>query len=217
MGVSPADNLRLQLIGGSYSAVTINLYNYIEEKIKNGKGGDNITISSKELLKITWIVEGDLANVDIRSKIAILDKYYIDFLKQFLSDNGLNSNYDGNCLNVYGWHLKHNLSDSFSKLHNKWRAKVKKTRDRVKVLSAYIEDDIMDIIRKSFRSSDKLEFPSHVLKTMLSKAEQNTNIKIKYDSTFDEIVNRVIADLKSYGFKVEVSNLGRITVSGWRL
>lgn len=35
MGVSPADNLRLQLIGGSYSAVTINLYNYIEEKIKN--------------------------------------------------------------------------------------------------------------------------------------------------------------------------------------
>ena len=98
MGVSPADNLKLQLIGGSYSAVTINLYNYIEEKIKTGKGGDSISISSKELLKITWIVEGDLANVDIRSKVAILDKYYIDFLKQFLSDNGLNSNYDGNCL-----------------------------------------------------------------------------------------------------------------------
>lgn len=168
-------------------------------------------------MKITWIADVNSGNTDAKSNVSLLNKYYIGILKQFLSDNGLNSNYDGNCLNVYGWHLKHNLSDSFSKLHNKWRAKVKKTRDRVKVLSAYIEDDIMDIIRKSFRSSDKLEFPSHVLKTMLSKAEQNTNIKIKYDSTFDEIVNRVIADLKSYGFKVEVSNLDRITVSGWRL
>lgn len=212
MGVNLVDNLKLQLYGSSYTTSIYNICNYIEEYIKSSKN-DNISINTAELLNLTWLSSD--GNVS-RDKINVLNKMYIDKIINYLSENGLIAKYDGGSLLVYGWHLKHNLSTEFGYLYTRWRSKAKKDRNKIKVISTYLEDYIIDNIKKKFRAFDVVEFPLNDINNWIKETEKTTNLRLKDDGTYDKIISRVINDLIAYGFDARLNQNGRMFVSGWK-
>lgn len=212
MGVNLVDNLKLQLYGSSYTTSIYNICNYIEEYIKSSKN-DNISINTAELLNITWLSSDGTVS---RDKINVLNKMYIDKIINYLSENGLIAKYDGGSLLVYGWHLKHNLSTEFGYLYTRWRSKAKKDRNKIKVISTYLEDYIIDGIKKKFRAFDIVEFPLNDINNWIKETEKTTNLRLKDDGTYDKIISRVINDLIAYGFDARLNQNGRMFVSGWK-
>lgn len=212
MGVNLVDNLKLQLYGSSYTTSIYNICNYIEEYIKSSKN-DNISINTAELLNLTWLSSDGTVS---RDKISVLNKMYIDKIINYLSENGLIAKYDGGSLLVYGWHLKHNLSSEFGYLYTRWRSKAKKDRNKIKVISTYLEDYIIDGIKKKFRAFDVVEFPLNDINNWIKETEKTTNLRLKDDGTYDKIISRVINDLIAYGFDARLNQNGRMFVSGWK-
>lgn len=212
MGVNLVDNLKLQLYGSSYTTSIYNICNYIEEYIKSSKN-DNISINTAELLNLTWLSSDGTVS---RDKINVLNKMYIDKIINYLSENGLIAKYDGGSLLVYGWHLKHNLSTEFGYLYTRWRSKAKKDRNKIKVISTYLEDYIIDSIKKKFRAFDVVEFPLNDINNWIRETEKATNLRLKDDGTYDKIISRVINDLIAYGFDARLNQNGRMFVSGWK-
>ena len=212
MGVNLVNNLKLQLYGSSYTTSIYNICNYIEEYIKNSKN-DNININTAELLNLTWLSSDGTVN---RDKINVLNKMYINKIINYLSENGLIAKYDGGSLLVYGWHLPHNLSAEFGYLYTRWRSKAKKDRNRIKVISTYLEDYIVDRIKKRFRAFDLVEFTLNDIGNWIKEIEKTTNLRLKDDGTYDKIISRVINDLIAYGFDARLNQNGRMFVSGWK-
>ena len=165
------------------------------------------------MLNLTWLSSDGTVN---RDKINVLNKMYINKIINYLSENGLIAKYDRGSLLVYGWHLQHNLSTEFGYLYTRWRSKAKKDRNRIKVISTYLEDYIVDRIKKRFRAFDLAEFTLNDIGNWIKEIEKTTNLRLKDDGTYDKIISRVINDLIAYGFDARLNQNGRMFVSGWK-
>lgn len=191
--LSLADKFRLQKYGSNFMTSIYNISNYIEEYIRK-TGETSITININTLLKLTSLTS---------NKLNVLNTIYVDNIQNYLNLNGLLTKYNKNTgLKVYGWNLVSNLSDDFLYLYSAWYSKSADNGNVVALVSAKLENYIVRLVSFKLRACDKIEIDSDAIGTWVKEIEAKDNIRIGSNKEYGEILDRVIDDLRVYGFTI---------------
>ena len=194
-----ADKLKLQKYGSNFMTSIYNICNYIEEYIRK-TGETSITVNINTLLKLTSLTSNSRFTPD---KLNILNTIYIDNIQNYLNLNGLLTKYNKNTgLKVYGWNLVSNLSDDFLYLYSAWYSKSADNGNVVALISAKLENYIVRLIELKLRACDKIEVDSATINTLVKDIEAKDNIRIGSNKEYGEILDRVVDDLRVYGFTI---------------
>ena len=194
-----ADKLKLQKYGSNFMTSIYNICNYIEEYIRK-TGETSITMNINTLLKLTSLTSNSSFTPD---KLNVLNTIYIDNIQNYLNLNGLLTKYNKNTgLKVYGWNLVSNLSDDFLYLYSAWYSKSADNGNVVALISAKLENYIVRLIELKLRACDKIEIDSATINTLVKDIEAKDNIRIGSNKEYGEILDRVINDLRVYGFTI---------------
>lgn len=70
------------------------------------------------------------------------------------------------------------------------------------MISAKLENYIVRLVSFKLRACDKIEFDSDSIGTWIKEIEAKDNIRITSNKEYGEILDRVIDDLRVYGFTV---------------
>lgn len=176
-----------------------NISNYIEEYIRK-TGETSITININTLLKLTSLTSNSSFTPD---KLNVLNSIYVDNIQNYLNLNGLLTKYNKNTgLKVYGWNLVSNLSDDFLYLYSAWYSKSADNGNVVALVSAKLENYIVRLIELKLRACDKIEVDSATINTLVKDIEAKDNIRIGSNKEYGEMLDRVIDDLRVYGFTI---------------
>ena len=194
-----ADKLKLQKYGSNFMTSIYNICNYIEEYIRK-TGETSITMNINTLLKLTSLTSNSSFTPD---KLNVLNTIYVDNIQNYLNLNGLLTKYNKNTgLKVYGWNLVSNLSDDFLYLYSAWYSKSADNGNVVALVSAKLENYIVRLIELKLRACDKIEVDSSTINTLVKDIEAKDNIRIGSNKEYGEILDRVIDDLRVYGFTI---------------
>lgn len=194
-----ADKLKLQKYGSNFMTSIYNICNYIEEYIRK-TGETSITMNINTLLKLTSLTSNSSFTPD---KLNVLNTIYIDNIQNYLNLNGLLTKYNKNTgLKVYGWNLVSNLSDDFLYLYSAWYSKSADNGNVVALVSAKLENYIVRLIELKLRACDKIEVDSVTINNLVKDIEAKDNIRIGSNKEYGEILDRVIDDLRVYGFTI---------------
>ena len=197
--LSLADKLKLQKYGSNFMTSIYNICNYIEEYIRK-TGETSITININTLLKLTSLTSNSSFTPD---KLNVLNSIYVDNIQNYLNLNGLLTKYNKNTgLKVYGWNLVSNLSDDFLYLYSAWYSKSADNGNVVALISAKLENYIVRLFGFKLRACDKIEIDSDTIGTWVKEIEVKDNIRVGSNKEYGEILDRVIDDLRVYGFTV---------------
>lgn len=197
--LSLADKFRLQKYGSNFMTSIYNICNYIDEYIRK-TGETSITININTLLKLTSLTSNSSFTPD---KLNVLNTIYVDNIQNYLNLNGLLTKYNKNTgLKVYGWNLVSNLSDDFLYLYSAWYSKSADNGNVVALVSAKLETYIVRLMGFKLRACDKIEIDSDAIGTWVKEIEAKDNIRIGSNKEYGEILDRVIDDLRVYGFTV---------------
>ena len=152
------------------------------------------------LLKLTSLTSNSSFTPD---KLNILNAIYVDNIQNYLNSNGLLTKYNKNTgLKVYGWNLVSNLSDDFLYLYSAWYTKSADNGNYVALISAKLENYIVRLTGFKLRACDKIEIDSDTIGTWVKEIEVKDNIRVGSNKEYGEIIDRVIDDLRVYGFTV---------------
>lgn len=194
-----ADKLKLQKYGSNFMTSIYNICNYIEEYIRK-TGETSITMNINTLLKLTSLTSNSSFTPD---KLNVLNTIYVDNIQNYLNLNGLLTKYNKNTgLKVYGWNLVSNLSDDFLYLYSAWYSKSADNGNIVALVSAKLENYIVRLIELKLRACDKIEVDHATITTLVKDIEAKDNIRIGSNKEYGEILDRVIDDLRVYGFTI---------------
>lgn len=194
-----ADKFKLQKYGSNFMTSIYNICNYIEEYIRK-TGETSITMNINTLLKLTSLTSNSSFTPD---KLNILNAIYVDNIQNYLNSNGLLTKYNKNTgLKVYGWNLVSNLSDDFLYLYSAWYTKSADNGNYVALISAKLENYIVRLTGFKLRACDKIEIDSDTIGTWVKEIEVKDNIRVGSNKEYGEIIDRVIDDLRVYGFTV---------------
>lgn len=194
-----ADKLKLQKYGSNFMTSIYNICNYIEKYIRN-TGETSIKMNINTLLKLTSLTSNSSFTPD---KLNVLNTIYVDNIQNYLNLNGLLTKYNKNTgLKVYGWNLVSNLSDDFLYLYSAWYSKSADSGNVVALISAKLENYIVRLIELKLRACDKIEVDSATITTLVKDIEAKDNIRIGSNEEYGEILDRVIDDLRVYGFTI---------------
>lgn len=194
-----ADKFKLQKYGSNFMTSIYNINNYIEEYIRK-TGETSITMNINTLLKLTSLTSNSSFTPD---KLNILNTIYVDNIQNYLNSNGLLTKYNKNTgLKVYGWNLVSNLSDDFLYLYSAWYTKSVDSGNYVALISAKLENYIVRLFGFKLRACDKIEIDSDTIGTWIKEIEVKDNIRVGSNKEYGEIIDRVIDDLRVYGFTV---------------